>query len=141
MGLLENLYSLENGHTSGNIETLLQFVVDGKYTPFRELVKDCTSFYFNGQKLLIYGGKNGTMSGCIKEYCEKKFVTVMYDKTELIYDSNFSYDTPLMNCLEDMYNLKKSIPDRWIYRLDPIYRKHGLDIVNAARYCFDYFCI
>ena len=139
MGLIENLVSLTEGEASGNIEMLLKFVVDGKYTPFQELVKDCDSFYYNGQELLVYGGNNGAMSANITEYCDKKFITTMYDKSGLIYDSNFSYDNDRIKCLFDLWELKKSNPERWLYRLDIVYDKHGLDVTNAARYDYDYF--
>ena len=138
MGLIENIISLSEGHASGNIETLLDFVVDGKYTPFQELVKDCKTFSFNGQELLIYGGKNGTMSANVTKYCDQNFITTMYDKSGLIYDSKFSYDTDINNCLYDLYDLKKHNPTSWIYNLVEIYDTYGTDTTNTARWLYGY---
>lgn len=138
MGLENMLLELTKGEVTGNIETLLDFVVDGRYTPFQELVKGCTSFHHKGAELLIYGGKNGTMSACITEYCDNKFITVMYDNTGLIYDSHFSYESEMNRCLYDLYDLKKHNPTSWVYNLTEIYDEYGLDTVNAASRLYDY---
>lgn len=137
--IVNALLELTKGKVRGDIETLKDFVVDGKFTPFQELINDCDNFYFNGQELVIYKGNKIKYSANITEYCEQYFVTTMYDyNSKLVYENEFDYDSELNLCLLDLYDLKKKYPSNWIYNLDNIYNKYGIDTVNTARDLFGY---
>lgn len=137
--IVNMLLELTKGELSGSVTELKDFVVDGKFTTFQELIKDCVRFYYNGQELVIYKDKKIEYSANITEYCEQYFVTTMYNYNgELVYENEFDYDSELNLCLLDLYDLKKKYLSNWIYNLDNIYNKYGIDTVNMARDLFGY---
>lgn len=137
--MLNTLIELTKGESRGNIEDLKKFVVDGKYTPFQELLEGCTEFYYNGTELLIYADGQIKYSAEVLQYCGKFFVKTMYDKSGLVYDGKIDYNSDLFSCLYDLTSLKMDMPEKWIYNLDGIYDKYGLDLVTSARTLFDFW--
>ena len=137
--MLNTLIELTKGESRGNIEDLKKFVVDGKYTPFQELLEGCTEFYYNGTELLIYADRQIKYSAEVLQYCEKFFIKTMYDKNGLVYDGKIDYNSDLFSCLYDLTSLKMDMPEKWIYSLDGIYDKYGLDLVTSARTIFDFW--
>ena len=45
----------------------------------------------------------------------------------------FDYESDTSRCLYDLFELRKAEPKRWLYRLDSIYNKYGIDTVNKVR--------
>ena len=63
-----------------------------------------------------------------------KFITSVYGKNGLVKEYDFfDYERPEMLCLLDLYDLRKAEPERWMYRLESIYNKYGMDVVNTVR--------
>lgn len=138
MSITNTLIELTKGKVSGNIDQLLDFVVDGKYTPFQELTKDCDNFHFYGKELLIYKDNKIFYSANVIEYCSQHFITTMYNNEGLVYNSSFDYETEENHCLYDLYDLKKHNPKTWMYKLVELYDQYGVDTMNTARWLFGY---
>ena len=45
----------------------------------------------------------------------------------------FDYESDTSRCLYDLFELRKAEPERWLYKLDNIYSKYGIDTVNKVR--------
>ena len=138
--MLNMLYGLMNGKIYGKMKDFSKYFVNGKYTDFQELTKDCEEFYYNGQTIILYG-KNREIKFDANTigFCDCIFITTMYGKEGLVYDSKFSYDSDFSNCLYDIWKIKQDFPDRWIYKLESVYTEYGVDVVNHVRECCDLF--
>ena len=75
----------------------------------------------------------GTYACNYTEYCNIKFVTSVYGKEGLVLEYPFDYESDTSRCLYDLFELRKAEPERWLYRLDSIYNKYGIDTVNKVR--------
>lgn len=116
--MLNMLCELTKGETSGNYE---QFI---------------NANYCSGlgvlQELLIYTNI-GTYACNYTEYCDIKFITSAYGKEELVLEYDFDYESQISKCLFDLWNMKNAHPDRWMYKIEKIYDKYGIDVVNCVR--------
>ena len=86
---------------------------------------------------LTKGETSGSYQGFIDsnytECCDIKFITSVYGKEGLVLEYDFDYESPVCKCLLDLWNTRKAHPDRWMYRIDRIYDKYGVDTVNLVR--------
>ena len=96
------------------------------------LKEEETTFFDNAQELLLYTNL-GTYSCNYTEYCNIKFVTSVYSKDGIVLEYPFDYESDTSRCLYDLFELRKAEPERWLYKLDNIYSKYGIDIVNKVR--------
>lgn len=138
MNIVSMIEELEKAEYRGSIKQLLDFVVDGKYTPFQEVVSSCDTFFYNGQELLLYKENQIVYSANITTYCEQRFITTMYGQNGIVYDSHFEYDSEINRCLYDLFDLKQHCPETWMYNLVEIYDQYGVDTVNTARWLYCY---
>lgn len=99
------------------------------------------TFYDNGQECNIYDGRKLIYSCNYIEYCGVKHITTVYNSKGLFTEFMFDYDSVRSRCLYDIWMLKQAEPERWIYRLEPVYEKYGTDVVNAVRGNAHLFCI
>ena len=90
------------------------------------------TFFDNGQELLLYTNL-GTYACNYTEYCNIKFITSVYNKDGLVLEYPFDYESDTSRCLYDLFELRKAEPERWLYKLDNIYSKYGIDTVNKVR--------
>lgn len=137
--MLNTLLALTEGQTSGNHEAFThgnywhsKGILQDLYLHDQDLKEEDITFYDNGQELLLYTNV-GTYACNYTEYCGVKFVTSIWNKDGLVLEYDFDYDSPISLCLYDLWTLAKESPEGWVYRLDPIYDKYGVDIVNLVR--------
>lgn len=124
--------TLTNGEYAGGIEKLKEFVVDGRYTKFQELINNCDSFYYDGNELLIY--KEGTIiySGVIHKCSEEYFVTELYGEFDLVYENKMEYNPKVLECLAELHKMRNRFQKNWNKQIDHIYRKYGVDFVDMV---------
>lgn len=142
--MLNMILELTKGEISGNYENFLNANYWDGFGILQDFwimnqdfdVKEIT-FYDNGEELLIYTNL-GKYACNYKIYCDVKFITNVYNKDELVFKHDFDYESPTSLCLMDLYDLKNACPDMWMYQLNNIYKKHGLDTVNFVIYCAGY---
>ena len=137
--MLNMLYELIKGKTWGNYETFIhsnywcgQGVLQDLWMYNHNLKEKEIAFYDNGQEVSIYTNL-GSFACNYKIYCDMKFITSIYNKDGLIREYGFDYESSVNKCLFDLSNMKKSHPDRWMYKIDRIYNKYGVDVVNFVR--------
>lgn len=137
--MLNMLAELTKGETSGNYQRFIESnywgglgVLQNLWIKNHDLEEEKITFYDNGQELLIYTNL-GTYACNYTEYCDIKFITSVYGKEGLVLEYDFDYESPVCKCLFDLWNMKKAHPDRWMYRIDRIYDKYGVDTVNLVR--------
>lgn len=133
--MISMLLELTKGETCGNAK---QFQVSyycglGIIQALKLDEVPAFTYHDNGQTILIYDGRQLIYSCNYTEYCNVKFITSAYNKDGLYYSYELDYDSKESQCLFDIGLLKEKYPNRWIYRLDPIYSKYGVDIVNTVR--------
>lgn len=140
MGIISTLYDLSKGVQCGLISELEDVVVDAKYTIFQQLIDGCTNYRLTDTELVLYKGNKAIYSGQYVQFCDCIFITVMYDESGVVYDSNLDYcnDTSL-NVLQSLWAIKNKYPERWMFHLDTIYNRFGVDHTNAARELYGYF--
>lgn len=139
MSIINNLVSLTEGETAGNYESFINAnyycstgIIHDLWIYNHDIKEKKIIFYDDNQELLIHTNID-TFSCAYKTYCNIKFITHIFDKKGLVKEYSFNYDSDICNCLYDISELKKKFPDRWVYRLDDIYNKYGVDTVNAVR--------
>lgn len=137
--MINMLLALTKGETSGNYNTFIHSnyycamgILQDLWINNHALQEEETTFFDNGQELLLYTNL-GTYSCNYTEYCNIKFVTSVYSKDGLILEYPFDYESDASKCLYDLFQLRKAEPERWLYRLDSIYNKYGIDTVNKVR--------
>ena len=138
--MLNMLFALTEGETSGNYNTFINSnywaglgVLQDLWIDNHDFKESEITFYDNGQELLIYSNL-GTFACNYTTYCNMKFITSVYGKNGLVKEYDFfDYERSEMLCLLDLYDLRKAEPERWMYRLESIYNKYGMDVVNTVR--------
>lgn len=137
--MLNMLCELTKGEACGNYETFIKSnyhsglgLLQDLWIKNHELSEKEIKFYDNGQELLIYSNL-GTYACNYITYCDVKFITSVYSKNGFALEYEFDYESEVSKCLFDLWNMKKSHPNRWMYKLDRIYNKYGVDIVNYVR--------
>ena len=138
--MLNMLLALTEGETSGNYNAFINSnywaglgVLQDLWIDNHDFKESEITFYDNGQELLIYSNL-GTFACNQTTYCKMKFITSVYGKNGLVKEYDFfDYERPEMLCLLDLYDLRKAEPERWMYRLESIYNKYGMDVVNTVR--------
>lgn len=132
--MINMLLELTKGETHGNKEQFETNYYCGLGV-IQDLELDKTAFTFrdNGQEILIYQDRKILYACNYTEYCDTKFITSIYNNDGLYREYEFDYNSKTNECLLDIWTLKQKQPKRWIYRLDPIYNKYGVDIVNTVR--------
>ena len=137
--MINMLLALTEGETSGNYNAFINSnywaglgVLQDLWIDNHDFKESEITFYDNGQELLIYSNL-GTYSCNYTEYCNIKFVTSVYSKDGLVLEYPFDYESDTSRCLYDLFELRKTEPERWLYRLDDIYNKYGIDTVNKVR--------
>ena len=137
--MINMLLALTKGETSGNYSAFINSnywaglgVLQDLWIDNHDFKESEITFYDNGQELLIYSNL-GTYSCNYTEYCNIKFVTSVYSKDGLVLEYPFDYESDTSRCLYDLFELRKAEPERWLYKLDNIYSKYGIDIVNKVR--------
>lgn len=137
--MINTLLALTAGETSGNYNTFIHSnyycaigILQDLWINDHALQEKEITFSDNGQELLLYTNL-GTYSCNYTEYCNIKFVTSVYNNNGLVLEYPFNYDDDTSNCLFDLCELRKAEPERWIYRLESIYNKYGIDTVNKVR--------
>ena len=137
--MINMLLALTEGETSGNYNAFINSnywaglgVLQDLWIDNHDFKESEITFYDNGQELLIYSNL-GTYSCNYTEYCNIKFVTSVYSKDGLVLEYPFNYESETSKCLYDLFELRKAEPERWLYRLDSIYNKYGIDTVNKVR--------
>ena len=137
--MINMLLALTKGETSGNYNAFINSnywaglgVLQDLWIDNHDFKESEITFYDNGQELLIYSNL-GTYSCNYTEYCNIKFVTSVYSKDGLVLEYPFDYESDTSRCLYDLFELRKAEPERWLYRLDSIYNKYGIDTVNKVR--------
>lgn len=132
--IIEMLSQLTKGEIYGNKEHF-----ENIYYCALGIIQDLSldkisfTFYDNGQEVLIYTENKIAYSCNCTEYCNVKFITSIYNKDGLYREYELDYNSKSSQCLYDIGLLKEKYPNRWIYKLDPIYDKYGIDIVNSVR--------
>lgn len=136
--MLNMLYELTKGKTSGNYEVFINSnycsglgVLQDLWIKNQDLEEKEIKFYDNGHELLIYTNL-GTYACNYKEYCNIKFITSVYGKEGLVLEYDFDYESQTSKCLFDLWNMRKAHPERWMYKIERIYDKYGVDIVNCV---------
>jgi hypothetical protein len=133
--IIDTLLALTKGETCGNakqFETAYYCGMGIIQALKLDEIPDFT-FHNNGQELLIYDGRQLIYSCNYTEYCNVKIIISAYNKDGLYYSYEIDYNSKTSKCLYDIGLLKEKYPNKWIYRLDPIYNKYGVDIVNTVR--------
>ena len=137
--MINMLLALTEGETSGNYNAFINSnywaglgILQDLWIDNHDFKESEITFYDNGQELLIYSNL-GTYSCNYIEYCNIKFVTSVYNKDGLVLEYPFDYESDTSRCLYDLFELRKAEPERWLYRLDSIYNKYGIDTVNKVR--------
>ena len=138
--MINTLLALAKGEISGNYNTFINSnywaglgVLQDLWIDNHDFKESEITFYDNGQELLIYSNL-GTFACNYTTYCNMKFITSVYGKNGLVKEYDFfDYERPEMLCLLDLYDLRKAEPERWMYRLESIYNKYGMDVVNTVR--------
>ena len=137
--MINMLLALTEGETSGNYNAFINSnywaglgVLQDLWIDNHDFKESEITFYDNGQELLIYSNL-GTYSCNYTEYCNIKFVTSVYSKDGLVLEYPFDYESETSKCLYDLFELRKAEPERWLYKLDSIYNKYGIDTVNKVR--------
>ena len=137
--MINMLLELTKGETSGNYNAFINSnywaglgILQDLWIDNHNFKESEITFYDNGQELLIYSNL-GTYSCNYIEYCNIKFVTSVYSKDGLVLEYPFDYESETSKCLYDLFELRKAEPERWLYRLDSIYNKYGIDTVNKVR--------
>ena len=137
--MINMLLALTEGETSGNYNAFINSnywaglgVLQDLWIDNHDFKESEITFYDNGQELLIYSNL-GTYSCNYTEYCNIKFVTSVYSKDGLVLEYPFDYESDTSRCLYDLFELRKAEPERWLYKLDSIYNKYGIDTVNKVR--------
>ena len=137
--MINTLLVLKSGETSGNYNAFINSnywaglgVLQDLWIDNHDFKESEITFYDNGQELLIYSNL-GTYSCNYTEYCNIKFVTSVYSKNGIVLEYPFDYESDTSRCLYDLFELRKAEPERWLYKLDNIYSKYGIDIVNKVR--------
>ena len=137
--MINMLLALTEGETSGNYNSFINSnywaglgVLQDLWIDNHDFKESEITFYDNGQELLIYSNL-GTYSCNYTEYCNIKFVTSVYCKDGLVLEYPFDYESDTSRCLYDLFELRKAEPERWLYKLDNIYSKYGIDTVNKVR--------
>ena len=137
--MINMLLALTEGETSGNYNAFINSnywaglgVLQDLWIDNHDFKESEITFYDNGQELLIYSNL-GTYSCNYTEYCNIKFVTSVYSKDGIVLEYPFDYESDTSRCLYDLFELRKAEPERWLYKLDNIYSKYGIDIVNKVR--------
>ena len=137
--MINTLLALTEGETSGNYNAFINSnywaglgVLQDLWIDNHDFKESEITFYDNGQELLIYTNL-GTYSCNYTEYCNIKFVTSVYSKDGIVLEYPFDYESDTSRCLYDLFELRKAEPERWLYKLDSIYNKYGIDTVNKVR--------
>ena len=137
--MLNMILEITKGETSGNYERFINAnywgglgLLQDLWSINHDLNEKEITFRDNGQELLIYTNL-GTYACNYTTYCDIKFITTVYSKDGLVLEYNFDYDSPTSRCLLNLWELKNACPDRWIYQVDRIYDKYGIDTVNIVR--------
>lgn len=92
------------------------------------------TYYDDGNEVLIHNAHGKVIYSCnYVEYCGIKHITTIYGIGGLVKAYAFDYESEQNRCLYDIWELKNRFPERWIFKLEPIYREYGCDIVNAVR--------
>ena len=138
--MLNMLLALTEGETSGNYNAFINSnywcglgVLQDLWIDNHDFKESEITFYDNGQELLIYSNL-GTFACNYTTYCNMNFITSVYGKNGLVKEYDFfDYERSEMLCLLDLYDLRKAEPERWMYRLESIYNKYGMDVVNTVR--------
>lgn len=145
--MLNMLLTLTKGQTSGNYEAFTQSnywctygLLQDLWIHNHKLAEKEITFYDNRQELLLYTNL-GTYACNYTTYCDIKFITSIYDKNGLVLEYDFDYDSQTSLCLYDLCELRKKFPTTWIYKLESIYTKYGLDTVNLVRENAGFNCI
>ena len=145
--MLNMLLELTKGQSSGNYKVFIQNnywcslgLLQDLWIRNHELKERKITFYDNGQELLLYTNL-GTYACNYITYCDIKFITSVYNKDGLVLEYDFDYDSQTSLCLYDLWELVKECPKRWVYKLDPIYNKYGIDVVNLVRDNASFNCI
>ena len=137
--MINMLLELTKGETSGNYNTFINSnywaglgILQDLWIDNHALQEEEITFFDNGQELLLYTNL-GTYACNYTEYCNIKFITSVYGKEGLVLEYPFDYESETSRCLYDLFELRKAEPERWLYRLDSIYSKYGIDTVNKVR--------
>ena len=138
--MINMLLALTEGETSGNYNAFINSnywaglgILQDLWINNHALQYEEMKFFDNGQELLLYTNL-GTYACNYTNYCDMKFITSVYSKDGLVLEYDFfNYDRPEMLCLLDLWELRKAEPERWMYKLEGIYNKYGMDIVNLVR--------
>ena len=137
--MINTLLALTEGETSGNYNAFIHSnyycamgILQDLWINNHALQEEETTFFDNGQELLLYTNLR-TYSCNYTEYCNIKFVTSVYCKDGLVLEYPFDYESDTNKCLYDLFELRKAEPERWLYKLDNIYSKYGIDTVNKVR--------
>ena len=137
--MINMLLALTKGETSGNYNAFINSnywaglgILQDLWINNHDFKESKITFYDNGQELLIYSNL-GTYSCNYTEYCNIKFVTSVYSKDGIVLEYPFDYESDTSRCLYNLFELRKADPERWLYRLDSIYNKYGIDTVNKVR--------
>lgn len=145
--MLNMLFALTEGQASENYEKFIHSnywcgtgLLQDLWIRNHDLEENKITFYDNGQELLLYTNV-GTYACNYIAYCDTKFITSVWNKDGLVLEYSFDYDSQICLCLYDLWELVKKYPERWGYRLDPIYDKYGVDIVNLVRDYVKFNCI
>ena len=138
--MINMLLALTEGETSGNYNAFINSnywaglgVLQDLWIDNHDFKESEITFYDNEHELLIYSNL-GTFACNYTTYCNMKFITSVYGKNGLVKEYDFfDYERSEMLCLLDLYDLRKAEPERWMYRLESIYNKYGMDVVNTVR--------
>ena len=137
--MINTLLALTSGETSGNYNAFINSnywaglgVLQDLWIDNHDFKESEITFYDNGQELLIYSNL-GTFACNYTTYCNMKFITSVYGKNGLVLKYPFDYESETSKCLYDLFELRKAEPERWLYKLDSIYNKYGIDTVNKVR--------
>ena len=137
--MINMLLELTKGETSGNYNAFINSnywaglgILQDLWIDNHDFKESEITFYDNGQELLIYSNLD-TYSCNYIEYCNIKFITSVYSKDGLVLEYPFDYESDTSRCLYDLFELRKAEPERWLYKLDNIYSKYGIDTVNKVR--------